>query len=539
MSNLLQSGHHPDADQLNAFIEHALPRYEYEQMLAHLSVCPDCRAVVALSMPPSVEAGDPQAETVRKPWFSGWKLVWPAAAAVAALAVVVVHIRNTKASHETAMSMTERADSHPPAQVPAPEMRPIPASKQALPPSSKAEPDSLFARGPASSSSGAKSRSAPNFSNRSLDLEPPAPSASRAATTSIDGKPSSSFTGGAVEVSNDAPLSLNPSATPSVPLHQNLFNAGNAAAVARAGSPIAAPAPIGGPLTKSQVIAPASPANNAPKLSGLNQDVAVTSVAPEVTSSSVHGASFNQAGGVLIQPSLPSRLPAISMVSAGHQTLAIDAQNTLFFSGDNGKSWKAITPQWQGRAVKVRLATSALVVRQGYGIMGGATTSTSFDPNTGPVRDRLQIAGSTLAGKVTDATGAAIPAADVVVTNTETAKARTVKTDHSGSYVIDDLVPGQYKVAARAPGFQEQVSAVSVTTLEHGPANFILPIGQASETVAVEATPVPPIPLAGSSVTNKKVAGSSTVGAMLPLFEITTENGDHWTSPDGQTWKHK
>ena len=100
--------------------------------------------------------------------------------------------------------------------------------------------------------------------------------------------------------------------------------------------------------------------------------------------------------------------------------------------------------------------------------MGGAATSTSFDSNTSPVRNQLRIAGSTLAGKVTDATGAAIPAAEVVVTSTETAKARTVKTDHSGSYVIDGLVPGQYEVAARAPGFQEQVSAVSVAASEQG-----------------------------------------------------------------------
>jgi hypothetical protein len=25
----------------------------------------------------------------------------------------------------------------------------------------------------------------------------------------------------------------------------------------------------------------------------------------------------------------------------------------------------------------------------------------------------------------------------------------------------------------------------------------------------------------------------------LPLFEITTDTGEHWTSIDGQTWKRK
>ena len=51
MSELLQSGQHPDADQLSAFLEHALPAHEQEETLAHLAICPHCRSIVALSMP--------------------------------------------------------------------------------------------------------------------------------------------------------------------------------------------------------------------------------------------------------------------------------------------------------------------------------------------------------------------------------------------------------------------------------------------------------------------------------------------------------
>jgi Carboxypeptidase regulatory-like domain/Putative zinc-finger len=93
MSELLQSGQHPDADQLSAFIEHALPPHEQEQTLAHLAICPHCRSVVALSLPAAEELAKPHLEPVRRPWLSGWNLVWPAAAALAALVVVGIYIR--------------------------------------------------------------------------------------------------------------------------------------------------------------------------------------------------------------------------------------------------------------------------------------------------------------------------------------------------------------------------------------------------------------------------------------------------------------
>ena len=56
MSEILQAGQHPDADQLNAFVEHTLPAHEQQQTLAHLAICPACRQIVALSLPPADES---------------------------------------------------------------------------------------------------------------------------------------------------------------------------------------------------------------------------------------------------------------------------------------------------------------------------------------------------------------------------------------------------------------------------------------------------------------------------------------------------
>jgi Carboxypeptidase regulatory-like domain/Putative zinc-finger len=94
MSDLLQSGQHPDADQLSAFIERALPAHDREETLAHLAICPHCRSIVALSLPAAEELPQPHPEPARRPWFSGWNMVWPAGVAVAALALAGIYIRH-------------------------------------------------------------------------------------------------------------------------------------------------------------------------------------------------------------------------------------------------------------------------------------------------------------------------------------------------------------------------------------------------------------------------------------------------------------
>src|ERR1019366_4150804 len=60
---------------------------------------------------------------------------------------------------------------------------------------------------------------------------------------------------------------------------------------------------------------------------------------------------------------------------------------------------------------------------------------------------------STLSGRVADATGAVIPNAVVVVTNTDTGVTVKLATDKSGMYTAPYLLPGTYSVSASAPGF--------------------------------------------------------------------------------------
>jgi hypothetical protein len=235
----------------------------------------------------------------------------------------------------------------------------------------------------------------------------------------------------------------------------------------------------------------------------------------------------NQAATILNQHPLPSGLPALSVISTAFQTLAIDTQSTLFFSDDNGKHWKAIPSQWQGRAVKVDLASAASGNRRPAKLAGFG----------GPILSQQKVTNSAISGTVTDPTGAIISNASIAISDATTENIRIVKTDRAGRYLFDDLVPGNYRVEAQATGFTAQQLPVTVAASQLSTANLVLPVGQSAETVTVEASPQSP---AAPSFAKKQAAEPQPFASrLLPLFEITTDTGDRWTSVDGQTWKRK
>ena len=217
------------------------------------------------------------------------------------------------------------------------------------------------------------------------------------------------------------------------------------------------------------------------------------------------------------------------MVSAGQRILVIDTHNTVFFSEDSGDHWKAVPSPWEGRAVKVELAPSTIPARQvsttlngkpGFGAIGGTMGGILRQPNN-----------SSVTGTVKDPTGAVIPGASVVV-STATNVLDPVKTDSDGRYVVNNLVPRSYEVEVQAPGFETQQTPVTLIASQQTSVNFLLPIGQTSQSVTVDAALSP----------SPNLQTASTISAMpsSPVrFEITTDTGERWTSTDGQIWTHK
>lgn len=60
----------------------------------------------------------------------------------------------------------------------------------------------------------------------------------------------------------------------------------------------------------------------------------------------------------------------------------------------------------------------------------------------------------TLTGTVTDKSGAVVSNSNLTITDAQTRRAITLKTDQTGQYMAKDLVPGKYDVSAGASGFK-------------------------------------------------------------------------------------
>ena len=525
MSELIQSGQHPDADQLSAFVEQALPAHEREQTLVHLAICADCRAIVALSLPPLDEAPALQPEPARRPWLSGWNLAWPAAglAALAALVFFIVHLHNVAPIKSGVTAPTEIAISRPPA--PATVQSTPPASIAASPPPPAAKP--VSPNRPVTGSAAKAGVSTPpspgavmhgqsfangRIENRGVSILPQGQGAGLGGA--INGKMPQMP---AVVTAPQSPPAIPPNAP-----QPNIVTAGNADSVA----PLAAQAKTP-PISYSAGAGVASP--QAPTTAG------AVSVDSDSNASSTVINMTNTINGYNVDPNtapatgLPSRLPTLSTARNGHQVLAIDTQNAVFYSGDDGRHWAAVPSQWRGRALRVAVARPAAPAIAGafssLGAVGGPVSAA-------PAR---AAGAATLSGTITDATGAVISGASVTVSDVANKVTRTVTSDRNGRYLVDNLTPGSYQLEAMAPGFQRQQLGVGVVASQQNQVDLTLAVGQAAETVTVEAESSA-VALAAPQPTLRKAAPASAAKPPVAIFEITTDNGERWSSPDGKTW---
>lgn len=89
-------------------------------------------------------------------------------------------------------------------------------------------------------------------------------------------------------------------------------------------------------------------------------------------------------------------------------------------------------------------------------------------------------------GQVTDPSGAVVPNATVTVTDENRGVSFTGRTDAAGNYVLVSLPPGEYSVAASAPGFSTAKAAHLVLAIDqHLELNLPLKVGDVSAQVTV------------------------------------------------------
>ena len=96
----------------------------------------------------------------------------------------------------------------------------------------------------------------------------------------------------------------------------------------------------------------------------------------------------------------------------------------------------------------------------------------------------------TILGAVTDPSGAAIPGASITIVEESTGVTDLVESDAAGNYIRPLIKPGTYTVSAETAGFKKGVqTGVLVQSSSRVQANFVLEIGQITETIEVTAQP--------------------------------------------------
>ena len=133
---------------------------------------------------------------------------------------------------------------------------------------------------------------------------------------------------------------------------------------------------------------------------------------------------------------------------------------------------------------------------------------------------------ATIVGTVTDQTGAAVPNASIVITNTDTGIARTITTAEDGQYVAPNLQIGHYVVRAQATGFKAgERKDLLLQVGDRTRVDFNLQVGNTQETITVEANAVAvqtDSSEVSSMVTSKQVSDLPTNGRTLyNLYALT------------------
>src|SRR6202158_1543065 len=132
-----------------------------------------------------------------------------------------------------------------------------------------------------------------------------------------------------------------------------------------------------------------------------------------------------------------------------------------------------------------------------------------------------QVTGATLSGNVTDASGGAVPGAEIAVKNIATGINKNVTSDSAGYYTVPNLPAGVYEVRVSAPGFTIIVqSSLTLAVGAQQLLNFPMKVGTVADAVQLTAA-APQIDLTSSTLTGQ--VESQTV-LDLPL------NGRDWTS---------
>jgi len=364
MSRPTQLDLHPDAESLNAFVEHLLPDEERQELLSHLAACIRCRQVVFLAQEaagevrPEVRGPQPAPveEKQRRNWLASWGPAW--AMAAVCLAVCAVWLPLQLRHKQTIPAIDDLAKVQPATRPDAANSpaRPAVEERSAVRPAAPAESsgrksESSIPPRPAEAPRGSVN-AAKTAGNAPQTAQPPTPqtgAATQAVTVQADGLNPSSQPALSESIPTQPILALSQQPNEgrntqplAAPQHARAFMRSARTKGAVAGTPQAQKA---APMQPSPTASASAAMNSNPALAtGLAQNAGLDAPLAE------DAAAARNAMHVV----LPSGQMPVSTASLQHRLLAIDSTGALFLSGDDGKTWELVAPQWTGHAVTLR-----------------------------------------------------------------------------------------------------------------------------------------------------------------------------------------
>jgi hypothetical protein len=125
-----------------------------------------------------------------------------------------------------------------------------------------------------------------------------------------------------------------------------------------------------------------------------------------------------------------------------------------------------------------------------------------------------QVASSVLLGDVRDETSAVVPGAEIVATHEATGFSRSTTSNSTGSYRLEELMPGVYSVAVQKAGFRQvRIQDVRLEVNQKAELAILLQIGPTTQSVTVQGD----LPTVQSSDATVGYRLDSPMFSQLPL----------------------
>ncbi|MBV8865140.1 MAG: carboxypeptidase regulatory-like domain-containing protein, partial [Acidobacteriaceae bacterium] len=145
-----------------------------------------------------------------------------------------------------------------------------------------------------------------------------------------------------------------------------------------------------------------------------------------------------------------------------------------------------------------------------------------------------------IAGVVTDTSGANVPNATVTVTSNQQGFVRTTTTNAGGDYLVPGLPAGTYNIEVKAPGFQQfLVKDLVLRVAEKARADAALQLGQTSTEVTVQGENVAQVQTESSElsgiITNKQIGQLVLNGRNFTQLITLTPGVSNQTNQDEGT----